>query len=151
MTTSRRDILLQGCVIGAGVIAANVPGIVALAQAGPKLRKSLLGMPLNDPIIGAWRDAVGQLKAPTKTPPINWASFAAIHGGATSFNLCPHGNWYFLPWHRAYLLMYERTVRQLTGFADFALPYWDWTAERQLPKAFTDPNFNGQSNPLFEP
>jgi tyrosinase len=76
---------------------------VAFAQA-PKLRWSLLGMPLNDPI--------------------NWTSLANIHGTAASFNQCPHGNWYFLPWHRGYLLMYERVVRQLTGFNDFALPYW---------------------------
>ena len=35
MTISRRNAMLQGCVIGAGVIAANVPGIVAFAQAQP--------------------------------------------------------------------------------------------------------------------
>lgn len=32
-----------------------------------------------------------------------------------------HGNWYFLP-GTGHLLMYERTVRQLTGHSDFALP-----------------------------
>jgi tyrosinase len=150
MTVSRRSVLLQGCVIGAGVIAAHVPGIVALAQGTPKLRRSLLGMPLNDPIISAWRDAVGQLKAPSKPPPINWTNFATIHGTTAGFNLCPHQNWYFLPWHRAYLLMYERVVRELTSFPDFALPYWDWTAQPQLPQAFTDATFNGKPNPLFE-
>jgi Common central domain of tyrosinase/Polyphenol oxidase middle domain len=46
--------------------------------------------------------------------------------------------------------MYERTVRQLTGHNDFALPYWDWTADRQLPAAFTQPTWNGQPNPLYE-
>jgi hypothetical protein len=79
-----------------------------------------------------------------------WTNFAAIHGNANAFNLCPHGNWYFLPWHRAFLLMYERTVRQLTGHNDFALPYWDWTADRQLPAAFSQPTWNGQPNPLYE-
>jgi tyrosinase len=81
-------------------------------------------MPLNDPIISAWLDAVRMLKEPTRPAPINWTSLANIHGTAASFNQCPHGNWYFLPWHRGYLLMYERVVRQLTGFNDFALPYW---------------------------
>ena len=78
--------MLQGCVIGAGVIAANVPGIVAFAQAQPKLRRSLLGMPLNDPIISAWRDAVRMLKEPTRPTPINWTSLANIHGTASGFN-----------------------------------------------------------------
>ena len=148
MTTSRREVLLQGCVIGAGIIAANMTGLEALAQGAPKLRRSLHGMAPNDPILQAWRDGVGQLKAASGN--VSWASFAAIHGDANNFNLCPHGNWYFLPWHRAYLLSYERAVRQLTGNNDFALPYWDWTEDRQLPPAFVEPTFSGQPNPLFE-
>jgi tyrosinase len=152
MTFSRRNVLLEGCMIGAGVIATNVPGVVALAQAQqPPQRRSLGVMALNDPILEAWRDGVRQLKSRPASNRISWASFAGIHGNNTGFKLCPHGNWYFLPWHRAYLLMYERTVRQLTGHNDFALPYWDWTTNRQLPTAFVQPTWNGQTNPLFEP
>jgi tyrosinase len=151
MSTSRREVLLQGAVIGAGVIAANMTGMEAWAQGAPpapKLRRSLHGMALNDPILQTWRDGVRLLKAASGN--VSWASFAAIHGDDNGFNLCPHGNWYFLPWHRAYILMYERAVRQLTGNNDFALPYWDWTLDRQMPQAFTDQTFNGQPNPLFE-
>ena len=149
MTSSRREVLLQGCIIGAGIIAANMTGMEALAQAAPKLRRSLHGMASNDPILQTWRDGVRLLKAASGN--VSWANFAAIHGNASSFNLCPHGNWYFLPWHRAYLLSYERAVRQLTGNNDFALPYWDWTEDRQMPPAFVEPTLNGQPNPLFEP
>ena len=39
MTTSRRDVLLQGAVIGAGVIAANMTGMEAWAQAS-RLRQN---------------------------------------------------------------------------------------------------------------
>ncbi len=148
MTTSRREVLLQGCVIGAGIIAANMTGMEALAQGAPKLRRSLHGMAPNDPILQTWRDGVRLLKAASGN--VSWANFAAIHGTANAFNLCPHGNWYFLPWHRAYLLSYERAVRQLTGNNEFALPYWDWTQDRQMPPAFVEPTFNGQPNPLFE-
>jgi tyrosinase len=148
MTISRRSVLLQGCAVGAGIIATNMPGMVALAQGtAPKLRRSLLGMAPNDPIITTWRDAVGILKGRPASNPISWISFSNIHGTENGFNKCPHRNWYFLPWHRAYLLMYERTVRDLTGNNDFALPYWDWTAQRQLPPAFTAP----APNPLLEP
>jgi tyrosinase len=124
-------------------------GMEALAQAAPKLRRSLHGMAPKEPILQTWRDGVRLLKAASGI--VSWANFAAIHGNDTSFNLCPHGNWYFLPWHRAYLLTYERAVRQLTGNNDFALPYWDWTTDRQMPPAFVEPTFNGQLNPLFEP
>ncbi|MHB9363555.1 tyrosinase family protein [Mesorhizobium sp. LNJC403B00] len=51
-------------------------------------------------------------------------------------NHCPHGNWYFLPWHRAYLYAFEQICRELSGKPDFALPYWDWFIDRQLPVPF---------------
>jgi tyrosinase len=141
--------MIQGGVIGAGIIASNVTGIVALAQGQPPLRRSLHGMALNDPVLDAWREGVGKLKAAT-TGNLTWKKFAEIHGNANGFNLCPHGNWYFLPWHRAYLLMYEEAVRKLTGHNDFALPYWDWTEDRQMPEAYVQQTFNGKPNPLFE-
>jgi len=89
MTVSRRDVLLQGSVIGAGLIAANVTGIDALAQGQPPLRQSLANLQLNDPVLQAWRDGVAQLKAKPASDPISWASFAALHGDASSFNECP--------------------------------------------------------------
>src|ERR1700739_2181139 len=139
MTISRRNVLLQGCAIGAGVIAAEIPGVVGLAQGQPPQRRSLGDLPLSDPIVQAWRDGVAQLSQKPAGEAISWANFANIHGNARGFNLCPHGNWYFLPWHRAFLLMYERTVRKLTRHNDFALPFWDWTANPPLPGAFGAP------------
>lgn len=150
MYASRRNVLLQGSAIAAGTIAAQLPGVAALAQVQPPQRRSLGDLPLNDPVIGAWRDAVRQMKAKPATDPLGWQGLASIHGTAAGFNRCPHGNWYFLPWHRGYVLMYERLTRELTGFQDFALPYWDWTRDRQLPAAFAQATFNGAPNPLFE-
>jgi tyrosinase len=45
---------------------------------------------------------------------------------------CAHNHWFFLPWHRAYLLEFEAVVRehirQLGGPADqWALPYWNYS------------------------
>ena len=51
------------------------------------------------------------------------------------------------------MLMYERLARELTGVKEFALPYWDWTQDRQLPPAFLDqawPGKPGKQNPLYE-
>jgi tyrosinase len=51
---------------------------------------------------------------------------------------------FFLPWHRLYLLAFEDIVRVVSGRADFALPYWDYTDpdpnRRALPEAFRSPN-----------
>jgi tyrosinase len=35
---------------------------------------------------------------------------------------------HFLPWHRMYVLYFEQIVRELSGRADFTLPYWNYTS-----------------------
>src|SRR5215469_6754004 len=61
----------------------------------------------------------------------NVANLAPIH-----FNKCSHGNWFLLPWHRAYLLYFERICQKLTGDAQFAIPYWNWTNNPAVPDVF---------------
>jgi tyrosinase len=99
-----------------------------------------------DPILVSYRAAVSAMKALTissPTDPRGWTRQAQIHQ-----NFCPHGNWFFLPWHRAYLVAFERICRQLSGNANFALPYWDWTANPQFPAVFANPA--NATNPLFD-
>jgi tyrosinase len=149
MSISRRTVLAQGGTL-ALLAYGGFFGTEAAAQTTLPIRRSLGDLALNDPIIEAWRDGVRRMRGMTNSP-VSWASLAAIHGTAgRGFNRCPHQNWYFLPWHRGYMLMYERIVRKLTGFQDFALPYWDWTRDRQLPQAFADQTWQGQPNPLYE-
>ncbi len=38
-------------------------------------------------------------------------------------------NMQFLPWHRMYLIFFERTLRKSSGDPAFALPYWDYYNE----------------------
>jgi tyrosinase len=72
------------------------------------------------------------LKLPA-THPHNWFRNAFVH-----LLDCPHGNWWFYVWHRGYLGYFEQTIRVLSGDADFALPYWDWTGLPQMPDAMFD-------------
>jgi tyrosinase len=115
-----------------------------LAQGATVARRSVRGMTANDPDLAAMSRAVAAMKALPRSDPRNWTRFADIHR-----SFCPHGNWYFLPWHRAYLVSFEEIVRELSGKADFALPYWNWTADRAFPAAFAAGDRN--SNPLFHP
>ena len=69
---------------------------------------------------------------------------------------CQHGTWYFLPWHRGYLLAFEAKVRaavlDLGGPAHWSLPYWNPFGPHQakLPPAFGSHTWPGQGhNPLF--
>ncbi|MFL6129497.1 MAG: tyrosinase family protein [Mycobacteriales bacterium] len=52
---------------------------------------------------------------------------------------CAHNHWFFLPWHRAYLIEFEAVVRehigQLGGPADdWALPYWNYSDHAEDPR-----------------
>jgi tyrosinase len=76
MAVSRRDVLLQGCIIGAGVIAAEMPGMEALAQTPPPQQVSLEGLAWNDPIVATYRDAVGIMKQMPDAQQFSWWPFA---------------------------------------------------------------------------
>jgi len=90
--------------------------------------------------MAVYADAVAAMKALPPSDPRSWSSQADIH-----FSFCPHGNWYFLPWHRAYLYYFERICRELTGENDFALPYWNWQADRAIPGPFWSGALNDTS------
>ena len=87
------------------------------------------------------------------------SSDPAPAGGAVKrfWKQCQHGTWYFLPWHRGYLLALEANIRaevvKLKGPADWALPYWNYFKpnEFKLPPAFALPDWpDGKGdNPLF--
>src|SRR5262245_7212916 len=144
MKLSRRDVLTHGAALTA---AATLP---AEAQAQTVLlRPNVSNLAPNHPILVSYRTAINAMKALPQSDPRNWTRQAQIHQGNNQVR-CPHNNWYFLPWHRAYLLAFERICRQLSGNPSFALPYWDWTANPQLPAAFAAQTFNGQPNALFD-
>lgn len=153
MDSTRRMVLVQGGVIGAGIIANSLSSIAALAALDTKpQRRSLRGLAWKDPIVATYRDAVGIMK---QTPPtdkfkFNWVQLANIHGSNRGYRYCPHGNWYFLPWHRAYTAMYERIVRDLTKNDAFAMPFWDWTADPLMPEVFlSEKTPDGKTNWLY--
>ncbi|HTM30555.1 MAG TPA: tyrosinase family protein [Vicinamibacterales bacterium] len=78
---------------------------------------------------------------------------------ARFWDQCQHGSWYFLPWHRGYLLAFEASVRAevvaLNGPPEWALPYWNYFKPNQaaLPPAFASPDWPDGTgdNPLFVP
>ncbi len=120
--------------------------------------------------------------------PASWGYQSQVHGAwgsATSWpryrsqraiwNECAHENWFFLPWHRAFLLEFEAVVREhivrLGGPAEWGLPYWNYSDYQATPAALglpkplrgefvpadvvipgVDPGPDGRvRNPLFNP
>jgi len=79
-----------------------------------------------------------QRSANNPNSPLGWLGQANIHR-----DRCAHSNWWFMPWHRAYLYYFERILREAAEDDSLALPYWDWTEHRGLPDRFW-----GADNPL---
>ena len=140
---SRRDFLRGAGAFGAASLSLWLGGCEAcLKQIEDRpTRKNIATLSASDPIVTTYKAAVAAMKALPSSDPRNWTNQANIH-----FNNCTHGNWFFLPWHRGYLLYFERICRKLTGDDKFALPYWNWTTHPAVPDVFFD-----TASPLFDP
>ena len=128
-------------------------------------------------IIEQWSDprSLGyqaQVHATFMLAPSTWPRY---QGQPVLWHECAHGNWFFLPWHRAYLLEFEAVARAhveaLGGpHETWALPYWNASDYLSLPEAATMPlalrdavlpddvdipgvdgGPDGRPNPLHEP
>ncbi|NVK29461.1 MAG: tyrosinase family protein [Gammaproteobacteria bacterium] len=93
-----------------------------------RVRVPLSSLSATHPIINTYREAVRRMKALPPSDPRSWSRQAQIHN-----DHCPHGNWAFGPWHRAYLHFFEEICREVTGDEGFALPYWDWDNMPSIP------------------
>lgn len=148
---SRRTILKATLAVGAAaVFSGAIGGLSAFAQTPLRVRRSLHNMALDDADLSAYRDFVGIMLAKDQNDPVSWLQYSLMHGRYNgNYRYCPHGDWYFLPWHREFVMMYENAVIALTGKKDFAMPYWDWSIDRVMPQAFTDNAYKGKPNPLY--
>lgn len=141
-TPTRREFLystgltLGGALAGASLSATPAEAIVL------KVRPDIATLTGLNPLLKVLKAGVKAMKdldISNPSSPLNWTSLAKIH-----LNFCPHGNWFFLPWHRAYLYYFEQVCRKASGSPSFVLPYWDWTKSPRLPAQFW-----GAGNPLM--
>lgn len=76
-------------------------------------------------------------------------SWAGIHGLPLPIS-CVHHRELFLPWHRAYLYLFEKALQERVP--GVTLPWWDWTADHAggIPDAYARKRAEGRKNPLFD-
>ncbi|MEA3065371.1 MAG: tyrosinase [Sphingomonadales bacterium] len=153
-----------------------------MASSPPRVRKDVYKLASTDKTLEWYGKAINVLKNRPIKDPTSWRYQAAIHGynrsedplkkssdvlpssseQAKFWNQCQHGSWYFLSWHRGYLLWFERTclaaIVKLGGPKDWALPYWNYSSKatgtvdpRLIPPAFRQPTVGVSPNPLFTP
>jgi tyrosinase len=131
-----------------------------------------------EPTLLWYAKAVGEMSSRPATDPTSWRFQAGVHGYSRSadpflsagpvpkksvtdafWSQCQHGTWFFLPWHRMYLGLFEQIVRaavvKLGGPSNWTLPYWNYSdaknpAAKTIPPAFREPKLpDGSPNPLF--
>jgi hypothetical protein len=56
---------------------------------------------------------------------------------------------YFLPWHRMFVFFFEQIIREVSGRADFTLPYWDYTSADPLKRGILPIQFRKPTDPVF--
>lgn len=108
----------------------------------------------------ALRDAYGKMMALHDTDNRSWVYWAGFHG-FPRYNCWHHGVVafgdqqpydLFLPWHRAYLLYFEHTLRDQNPAA--TLPWWDWSSPTShangIPTAFSAQTVSGAPNSLYQ-
>ncbi|KQQ92480.1 tyrosinase family protein [Massilia sp. Leaf139] len=133
----RRTVLTR---TGAALAASMLPIGLSSAQSvdimkhKPRYRRlNASASKAGERMLKSYAKAVRAMLALPPEDPRNWYRHAIIHTLD-----CPHGNWWFLPWHRGYLGWFEEICRELSGNPQFALPYWDWTAEQKIPDGMFD-------------
>jgi tyrosinase len=104
------------------------------------VRRDINSLSATDPVLTTYKSAIQLIKALPASDKRSWVNQSNIH-----LNFCPHGNWLFLPWHRAYLWRFEEICRELTGQNTFALPYWNWSKDPKIPAVFFD-----SASPLYD-
>ena len=116
-------------------------------------RKNIADIPVNDPEMKLFRDAVRILKERSEISPLDpsgWQAHGALHTTFCASSIYAnqvHYNWYVWPWHRLYLWSMEQKLQKAVGEPQLALHYWDWTKSNFIPEHY----WGDESNPLFNP
>lgn len=102
-----------------------------------------------------------QVDAPAAVPT------TPVPSDTSLWDQCQHGSWYFVPWHRGYLLALEAQLRAdiiaAGGPATWSLPYWNYFSNPQMPGDFAvqtlpenlpdgsafPAGLGGKTNPLY--
>jgi Common central domain of tyrosinase/Polyphenol oxidase middle domain len=139
-TNRRRFLATLGATASATLLAPSVFDFKALAGT-PFVRPDVSGLSSTDPIILGYQTAISNMQGLVATDVRSWTYQAAIHYTTSlmsnvAWDTCQHGTNLFWAWHRMYLYWWERIVRKYSGNSNWALPYWNWTANPKLPAVF---------------
>jgi hypothetical protein len=115
-------------------------------------RRNIADLAPDDAGLKLLRDGLRILRERSAANPLDprgWYAYAQLHSafcGTNTYEDQVHYGWFFLPWHRGYLIALEQLLQDTVAEPQLALPYWDWTTSPQIPAAYA-----GAGNPLNDP
>jgi hypothetical protein len=153
---TRRDIL-----IGTSCAALAAAAPLSPAWGAINTRRNIVDIQKDPGALQALRDAIDVLRRKDdygRRPAIDgWFALATTHSQFcfnSSGNHEIHYGWWFLPWHRAYLIHVERALQAAINEPALTLPYWDWVGTPKLPASVFEPTYRKagatQINPLYD-
>ena len=153
---ARRSFLL-----GASAATAVAATVTVLRHSDaapvPSLPRRNIADPAVDPTeVELFREAVRRLKAKDSAGAAadGWQAIASPHVDHCFTNDLRemHFGWWFLPWHRAYLLSMERRLQTIVAEPNLRLFYWDWFSTNTTPAAYATANIGSPARPnaLFD-
>lgn len=142
---SRRTALkITASAAGAAGLGAAIPLVAVGAPAATRVRMDITAFAKNAARLAKFEAAVKEMQDRSKTnvnDPKGWRVNAKAHADFCSVGLADpkqvHFCWWFLSWHRAYITVTERKIREISGDQTFAYPYWNWSSDRRIPKPYS--------------
>ena len=104
---------------------------------------SMRKLPCTNPLSWYYQGAVHWIPDTIKVNPL-CPSYTTVANLYPAWDNCTHTTeghekLHFLAWHRLYIWHFEKIVRKLSGYQEFALPYWGYTNNQlTLQKLFRD-------------
>jgi hypothetical protein len=139
--TSRRFVVKGGAAL-LGVSALGLASRSGLAQT-PRTRMDIVSFAKDAGRLAKFEAAVKEMQdrsASNPNDPKGWLANANMHRDFCSLSDSDpaqiHFCWWFLAWHRAYISITERKIREISGDASFTYPYWNWSSDRRIPSAY---------------
>jgi hypothetical protein len=130
---------------GAALLGVSVLGLASrsgLAQA-PRTRMDIVSFAKDAGRLARFEGAIKEMQdrsASNPNDPKGWLANANMHRDFCSLPTSDpaqiHFCWWFLAWHRAYISVTERKIREISGDASFTYPYWNWSSDRRIPAAY---------------
>ncbi len=137
----RRDVLKAA---GSAAALSFIPPHYRADAASLAIREDISTFQQSTAKVGALESAIKEMQDRSdKDPndPKGWLRNARAHadycaiGGADANQV--HFCWWFLSWHRAFISVTERKLREISGDASIAFPYWNWSSDRRIPSSFS--------------